>query len=328
LWVSLDQNSDETDPGEPESANPSAAWKKGGMVMKQVSRRRFLKDSMIIVGAAASLPRELQAVAAPRTATDWVTLGESGVKVTRLGIGTGSHGGRIQREMGQQEFTRLVRHAYDRGVRFFDTADSYRMHDMLGVALQGIPRDTFTIQTKMRWSGDPDPFQDIDRFRKELKTDYFDTFLLHCTRTADWPQTLQRQMDLLAEAKHRRLIRSHGVSCHGLLPLRAMVGCNWLEVAFVRVNHNGAHMDSLSGRDRDHGDRDSAVASIKKIHQQGTGVIGMKIIGNGDFTKAEDRESSIKYVMGLDFVDAVIIGFKSTAEIDEAIERMNRNLAV
>jgi 1-deoxyxylulose-5-phosphate synthase len=294
--------------------------------MKQVSRRRFIRDSVVAVGAAAAFSQGLRAAPSARTATDWVTLGESDVKVTRLGIGTGSRGGRIQREMGQQEFTRLVRHAYDRGVRFFDTADGYRMHDMLGIALEGIPRDTYTIQTKMRWGGDPDPFQDIDRFRRELKTDYFDTFLLHCTRTADWTQTLQRQMDLLAEAKHRQLIRAHGASCHGLLPLRSMVGCNWLDVAFVRVNHNGAHMDSLTGRDSDHGDRDSAVGSIQKIHQQGTGVIGMKIIGNGDFTKAEDREASIKFVMGLDFVDAVIIGFKSTAEIDEAIERMNRNL--
>lgn len=294
--------------------------------MNQLTRRRFLRDSLVTVGVVAGGSSILAGAAAKRSATDLVPLGKSGVKVTRLGIGSGTFGGRVQREMGQDGFTRLIRHAYDRGVRFFDTADAYRTHQMVAAALKGIDRESYTLQTKMGWRNDPDPFKVIDRFRSELHTDYFDSFLLHCTRTADWKETLKRQMDLLEEAKQKQLIRSHGASCHGLLPLEVMPGTEWLDVAFVRVNHNGAHMDNLKSQDGISGDRERAVVSIRKIHEAGTGVIGMKIMGEGDFSDPNDRDASIKYVMHLDCVDAVIIGFASTAEIDEAIERMNRHL--
>jgi 1-deoxyxylulose-5-phosphate synthase len=294
--------------------------------MSQLTRRQFLQYSAVGLAAVASTGAALSA-GAKRSATDLVKLGRSGISVTRLGIGTGSEGGRIQRELGQDGFTRLVRHAYDQGIRFFDTADGYRTHQMVAAALRGLPRDSYVLQTKMRWHGDPDPFKEIDRFRSELQSDYFDSLLLHCTRTPDWKETLQRQMDLLEEAKHKQLIRAHGASCHGLLPLEAMPGTNWLDVAFLRVNHNGAHMDNLKSQDSLPGDRDRALVSIRKIHQAGTGVIGMKIMGNGDFRKPDEREASIKFVMNLDCVDAVIIGFGSTGEMDEVIERMNRHLA-
>ena len=294
--------------------------------MNQVTRRRFLRDSLVTVGAVACGSSALAGAAPKKSATDFVTLGKSGVKVTRLGIGSGTFGGRVQRELGQDGLTRLIRHAYDRGIRFFDTADAYKTHQMVGTALKGIDRESYTLQTKMGWRNDPDPFKIIDRFRTELQTDYFDSLLLHCTRTPDWKETLKRQMDLLQEAKQKQLIRSHGASCHGILPLEAMPGTDWLDVAFVRVNHNGAHMDNLKSLDQIPGDRDRAVASIRKIHQSGTGVIGMKIMGEGDYTDPQDRDASIKYVMSLDCVDAVIIGFASPAEIDEAIERMNRHL--
>ncbi|HXK58709.1 MAG TPA: aldo/keto reductase [Acidobacteriota bacterium] len=294
--------------------------------MTQVTRRRFLRDGLTGVGAVACSGSLLTGAPTRKSATDLVTLGRSGIKVTRLGIGTGTRGGRVQRDLGQDGFTRLLRYAYDRGIRFFDTADSYRTHEMVGTALKGIDRDSYFLQTKMGWRNDPDPFQIIDRFRKELQTDYFDSLLLHCTRTGDWKETLKRQMDLLEEAKQKQLVRTHGASCHGLLPLEVMPGTSWLDVALVRVNHNGAHMDGLRSRDGEQGDRDRAVTAIRKIHQSGTGVIGMKIMGEGDFTDPQERDASIKYVMSLDCVDAVVIGFASPAEIDEAIERMNRHL--
>lgn len=218
--------------------------------MNQVTRRRFLRDSLVTVGAVACGSSALAGAAPKKSATDFVTLGKSGVKVTRLGIGSGTFGGRVQRELGQDGLTRLIRHAYDRGIRFFDTADAYKTHQMVGTALKGIDRESYTLQTKMGWRNDPDPFKIIDRFRTELQTDYFDSLLLHCTRTPDWKETLKRQMDLLQEAKQKQLIRSHGASCHGILPLEAMPGTDWLDVAFVRVNHNGAHMDNLKSLDQ------------------------------------------------------------------------------
>jgi aryl-alcohol dehydrogenase-like predicted oxidoreductase len=286
------------------------------------SRRSFL------TGTAASLvTASMPAFAQRRSATDLVPLGNSGVKVTRLAFGTGTFGGRIQRELGQEEFTRLVRHAYDRGIRFFETADSYRgMPQMLAAALKGIPRDSYQLMTKMRWRGEQQPRATIDRFRTDLNTDYFDILLMHCVRTPAWRAELARLQDEFREAKHRQILRAHGASCHGLLPLRAFPGHKWLDAALLRINHDGTRMDTLQSESNEKGDVPVVTETIRQIHAQGTGVIGMKLIGEGRFTQPEQRDAALRYVMKLGTVDAVTIGFKSTAEIDEAIERINTHL--
>ncbi|MGE5567926.1 MAG: aldo/keto reductase [Rhodospirillales bacterium] len=294
--------------------------------MSRLSRRDFFKSTAAAAGLLAA--GRTPVLAAKRSATDWVTLGNSGVKVTRLAFGTGTYGGRVQRELGQDEFTRLVRHAYDRGIRFFETADAYRgMPQMLATALKGIPRDTYKLMTKYRLRPEDDPKATIDRLRKDLNTEYVDIMLLHCVRTADWPEQFKRLRDEFSEAKSKKIILAHGASCHGLLPLRACPGTTWLDVALLRVNHNGTRMDTLQGGEDDvKGDVDEVVANIKKIHAQGTGVLGMKLMGEGRFTNPEDRDASIKFVVGLGTVDAFTIGFKSPAEVDEAIERINKHL--
>lgn len=296
--------------------------------MSGFTRRDFLKTAIgagIVAGAAAGANT---ARAAGRTATDWVTLGKSNIQVTRLAMGTGTFGGRIQRELGQEGFTRLVRHAYDRGIRFFETADAYQTHRMLGEALKGLPRDSYRLMTKMRWRNQAEtPMQAIDRFRKELNTEYLDILLIHCVRTPNWPQELEALRDALSEAKQKKIILAHGASCHGLLPLRAFVGNDWLDVALIRINHNGTRMDSLAGGEQDQGDVNEVVQRIAQIRAQNTGVLGMKIIGEGRFRTREEREASIRFVMGLGTVDAITIGYKSAAEVDEAIELINAALA-
>lgn len=295
--------------------------------MARFSRRDFLKTAAISAGAVATGGLAVPAKAAKRSATDWVTLGNSGVKVTRLAFGTGTFGGRVQRELGQEQFTRLVRHAYDRGIRFFETADNYReMQVMLGTALKGIPRDSYKLMTKYRLRELDNPAATIDRQRRELNTEYFDILLLHCVRGPDWPEQFKKLQDHFADAKAKKILLAHGASCHGLLPLRQFPGNKWLDVALLRVNHNGTRMDNLRGDETGTGDVPEVVSHIAKVHQQGTGVIGMKIIGEGAFKSAEERDASIKFVMKLGTVDSVTIGFKSTAEIDEAIERINTHL--
>jgi len=295
--------------------------------MHQLTRRDFLRTSAMAAGTLAVGGPGLTATPAKRTATDWVTLGNSGIKVTRLAFGTGTFGGRVQRELGQEEFTRLVRHAYDRGIRFFETADAYReMPGMLAKALNGIPRDSYRLMTKFRLRDSDKPAETIDRLRKDLDAEYVDIMLMHCVRTAGWSEEFKRLRDELSEAKSKKIILAHGASCHGLLPLRAFPGNQWLDVALMRVNHNGTRMDSLAGREDDEGDVDQAVAQIRKVHEQRTGVIGMKLMGEGRFTQPEQRDASIRFVMNLGAVDAVTIGFKSPAEIDEAIERINTHL--
>ncbi len=256
-------------------------------------------------------------------------MGNSGVKVTRLAFGTGTHGGRVQRELGQDQFTRLVRHAYDSGIRFFESADNYEgMHEMLAIALKGIPRDTYRLMTKVKWRETDNPQATLDRFRSELNSEYFDIVLMHNVRTPLWPTELERLRDGLSELKQKKVLLSHGASCHGLLPLRAFPDNKWLDVALLRVNHNGARMDSLKGDSTgaERGDVTEVTARIKQINGQGTGVIGMKLVGEGMFKDPAEREASLKYVLGLGTVNAMTMGFKSPAEIDEAIARINRNL--
>jgi 1-deoxyxylulose-5-phosphate synthase len=292
----------------------------------RTTRRDFLKSSLAaavfcgVGGKAAGAP------AAKRLATDWVTLGKSNVKVTRLAFGTGTFSGRVQRELGQEAFTRLIRYAYDRGVRFFETAESYRgMPEMLALALKGIPRDTYRLMTKCATSGSVDPASKIDQFRKQLDTEYIDILLLHCVRQPTWATDYQRFEDALSEAKSRKIILAQGASVHGLPALRTFPGNRWMDIAMIRMNHNGTKMDTPDTRDVEAmGNVDDVVASTKQVHAQGTGVISMKLCGEGRFTRPEDREAALKFAMNLGCVDSVTIGFKSNEEVDEAIDRMNR----
>ncbi len=297
--------------------------------MSELSRRDFLRGTLA-AGVVASTPGwSRAAAAAKRSATDWVTLGNSGVQVTRLAFGTGTFGGMVQRQLGQETFTRLVRHAYDRGIRFFETADAYTgMPQMLASALKGIPRDSYRLMTKYRLLAEADPKATIDRLRSDLNTEYVDILLLHCVRAPDWAEQHKRLRDALSDAKDRKVIRAHGASCHGLLPLRAFpAAADWLDVALLRVNNTGTRMDTLKRVDSDDlGDVKEVVGHVKEIRSKGTGVIGMKIMGEGQFRTPEQRDASIRFVTGLGAVDAMTVGYKSEAEIDEAIERLNTHL--
>jgi len=293
--------------------------------MSHWTRRDFIKTGFAAT-ALSGLGGSAIAQPAKRSATDWVTLGKSNVKVTRLAFGTGSNGGRVQRELGQEQFTRLVRHAYDNGVRFFETSDTYRgMPEMLGIALKGIPRDSYRLMTKHHTPATGDPTAAIDEARRQLQTEYIDILLLHCLRPPSWEADYRSLQDGFSEAKSKKVILSHGASVHGLPALRTFPGNQWLDIAMIRMNHNGTRMDTNDQRDVDvPGSVDEVVTHTKKVHAQGMGVISMKLCGEGRFTQAADRDAAMKFAMNLGCVDAVTIGFKNTAEIDEAIERMAR----
>src|SRR5580700_1895751 len=287
--------------------------------MALTTRRDFLITSVAAAAVATAAPTK-------RLATDWVTLGKSNVKVTRLAFGTGTMSGRVQRELGQPEFTRLVRHAYDRGVRFFETSETYHgMAEMLAIALKGLPRDSYRLMTKYSTPPTGEPAAKIDLFRQQLGTEYIDILLLHCLRPPTWSTDYKSYQDGFSEAKSKKVILCHGASIHGLQALRTIPGNGWLDIAMIRMNHKGSHMDTPELRDVNMpGDVDEVVAHTKKVHAQGMGVISMKLCGEGSFTTAEDRDAAMKFTMNLGCVDAVTIGFKNTAEIDEAIERVNR----
>ena len=294
--------------------------------MAHVTRRDFLKTSLAgtLVAGTGGLTN---AWAQKKSAADFVPLGNSGVKVTRLAFGTGTFSGRVQRGLGQDEFTRLVHYAYDHGIRFFETAEGYPgMPLMLGTALKGLPRDSYRLMTK--FGGRATDLQTrIDRARTDLGTEYLDIALMHCMRAPNWPEQTKPIQDAFAEAKQKKIFLSHGASVHGLQGLSAFPGNKFLDVALLRMNHAGVKMDNQDLTDTDTpGDVNLVAAQARKIHAQGAGVLGMKIIGEGQFSKPEDREASMQFVMKLGAVDAVTIGYKNTAEIDEAIDRMHRAL--
>jgi aryl-alcohol dehydrogenase-like predicted oxidoreductase len=292
--------------------------------MSYCSRRNFLKAGL----AAGILAKGGLPLRARGTATDWVTLGKSGVKVTRLAFGTGSHSGQVQRDLGQEEFNRQVRHAYDRGIRFFETAESYGdMHRMLGVALKGIPRDSYRLMTKVTTREGGNPQEKIDELRKLANTDYFDIVLLHYQHVASWPTDTVRWQDGILEAKSRKTIVGHGASVHGLPALRRFPGNKWLEIAMIRMNHKGTKMDAEDYNTSGPGNVPEVVSHVKQVKTDGMGVISMKLIGEGAFTGREDRKAAMKFAFQNAGVDSVTVGFKSIAEIDEAIENLNLALA-
>jgi len=294
--------------------------------MAQCSRRHFLKTGFA-TGALVSTGG-LPLLAAPGKATDWVTLGKSDIKVTRLAFGTGSFSGRVQRELGQDEFTRLVRYAYDRGIRFFETAESYgEMHQMLGVALKGIPRDSYRLMSKVTTREGVDPQQKFDELRKLANTDYFDIMLLHWQHKASWPSDSARWQDAILEAQSKKIIAAHGASVHGLPALRQVPENKWLEVAMIRMNHKGTAMDAEDYNTSGPGNVDEVVTHVKQARSDGMGVISMKLVGEGRFTNRDDRKAAMRFAFRNAGVDCVTVGYKNTAEVDEAIENLNLALA-
>ena len=294
--------------------------------MTHYSRRDFLKTGLATAALAGAGSLRLRA--ARETATDWVTLGRSGVKVTRLALGTGTMSGKVQRELGQEQFTRQVRYAYDHGIRFFEAAESYgEMHRMLGVALQGIPRDSYRLMSKVTTREGVDPQQKIDELRKLAQTDYFDIMLLHWQHTATWPVDSARWQDGILEAQARHAVLGHGASVHGLPALRQVPGNKWLGVAMIRMNHKGKSMDAEDYATGGLGNVSEVVTRVKQVRQDGMGVISMKLAGEGTFTTREDRQAAMRFAFRNAGVDCVTVGYKNTEEIDEAIENVNLALA-
>jgi 1-deoxyxylulose-5-phosphate synthase len=296
-----------------------------GASVSHYNRREFVKTGL---GAGAlAVTRSLPLSAARQTATDWVTLGKSEVKVTRLAFGTGSFSGKVQRDLGQDGFTRLVRYAYDNGIRFFETAESYgEMHRMLGVALKGIPRDSYRLMSKVTTRQGVNPQEKFDELRKLANTEYFDIILLHWQHTATWPTDTIRWQEGILEAQSKKAIVSHGASVHGLPALRQVAGNKWLDIAMIRMNHKGTRMDAEDYNTDGLGNVSEVVTHVQEARKQGLGVVSMKLVGEGTFNR-DDRKAAMRFAFRNARVDCVTVGYKNTTEIDEAIENLNLALA-
>jgi len=302
------------------------------MSNSKLNRRDFLQRSLTATGAlalgAGGVWDTAEAAVGKRTAVDQVALGQTGIKISRLGMGTGSNSGQVQQDLGREGFNSLVKYAYDQGITYFDCSQSYRTFEWRSGAIKGLPREKVFVLSKI--PGQPENVLEvIDHHRKVFNTDYVDAMLIHCMVKEGWTEQWKRIMDSFNEAKAKGWIRSKGVSCHSVPALRDATANPWAEVHLVRVNPQGRRIDGPEEsvwNDNVH-DVAPVVQQLKAMKAKGRGTIGMKIIGNGEFTSAEDREKSIRFAMSLRELDAVVIGFKSRAEIDEAIKRMNSALS-
>ena len=283
-------------------------------------RREFLVRSVSAAGAAWFFPKSIlnaladQTLAKKFSASDTVTLGSTGIKTSRLAMGTGTVGSghhSHQTALGIKGLSDLLLNGYDQGLRFFDSADSYGSHPHVAEALKHVPRDKVTVLTKS-WARDAAGMRaDLDRFRRELGTDYLDICLMHCLTEADWTDRYRGVMDVLSEAKQKGIIRAHGCSCHSIEALRAAAKSSWVEVDLARVNPVGAYMDA---------DPATVVSVLKEMKGAGKAVVGMKILGQG--TLRERQDEGIKYALSLGVLDAFTIGAESKAEQEDLIRRI------
>jgi predicted aldo/keto reductase-like oxidoreductase len=296
--------------------------------MPNVSRREFLAGTTF-AAAAAWMGRQAPAADSagsppspvkPTSGTDTVTLGKSGLRTTLLGIGTGTRGGSEQIGLGQDAFIKLIGAAYDRGIRYIDTADAYRTHLFVGMAIDKLklPRDKLFIQTKTTAKHPEVAKADVERFIREMRVKYLDSILMHCMQKKGWITDMRPVLDVLLEAKRKGRVRAVGVSCHGYDPLVDSVDVDDLDIHLVRVNPFQQKMDAKP---------EDVVAQIRKMHAQNRGVIGMKIYGEGDCKTPEQRFESLKFVLGLGCVDCFTIGFSSAPQIDETLDAIKRALA-
>jgi aryl-alcohol dehydrogenase-like predicted oxidoreductase len=288
-------------------------------------RREFLIRSSTALGATWFTAKKLtsknilsalasQPPLSKFSATDTVTLGSTGIKTSRLAMGTGTVGSghhSNQTALGIKGLSDLLLNGHDHGLRFFDAADSYGSHPHVAEALKHVQRDKVTVLTKT-WARDPATARaDLDRFRRELGTDYLDICLMHCLTEADWPERFKGVMDVFSEAKQKGIIRAHGCSCHSIEALRAAAKSPWVEVDLARINPIGSHMDA---------DPQTVVGVLREMKAAGKAVIGMKILGQGDLAQRQDE--AIKHALSLGILDAFTIGAESKSQQEDLIRRI------
>jgi 1-deoxyxylulose-5-phosphate synthase len=289
---------------------------------RKFDRRKFLlAGSAGLAGAwAGSKFLSSQAFASPAplpqkvSAHDTVTLGKTGIKTSRLAMGTGTVGfghRSNQTALGVKGLSALLLNGYDQGLRFFDSADAYGSHPHVAEALKQVPRDKVTVLTKTFARDPKSAREDLDRFRRELGTDYLDICLMHCLTEGDWTERFKGVMDVLSEAKEKGIIRAHGCSCHSIEALRAAAKSPWVEVDLARINPIGSHMDASP---------QEVVAVLREMKSQGKGIIGMKILGQGDLRNRVD--DAIRYALSLGVLDSFTIGAESQKEQQDLIAKI------
>lgn len=294
--------------------------KKTKTIMK-INRRKFLEQSMAL-GAAAALPLNAFATETPtaiRRATDVIELGPAKIKVSRMGIGTGTYGAghssNQMRSLGVDGVANMLKSAYDKGIFFWDTADAYGTHDAIKAALKTLPRDKVTILTKTDAMTPEKTKEDIDRFLKELGTDYIDILLLHTRMSPTWNEEDKGSMDVMAEAKQKKIIRAVGISSHSVEATQVASKHSWLDICMVRLNPAGERMDDSP---------EVVLPIVKQTKANGKGTIGIKVLGEGSLTDGNSHNDALRYALEKDALHCFSIGCESLAEVLDNVQRIEK----
>jgi len=294
--------------------------------MKKIDRRNFIQTTAAgLAGLTFLGTGDVEAATCRRNPemVDKVKLGKSGLKVPRVALGTGSIAANQQSNqtrLGKENFVKLARHAWDRGIRFFDMADSYGSHTFVREVLKEIPRDKTTLLTKMwttdtNWQKSGDVAKTLDRFRQETSSDYFDILLMHCMVRPNWKEEKKVFIEGFSEAKEKGIVKAVGISCHNWQALVEAADDPWVDIILARINPFGVHMDNTP---------EEVSALLARAQDNGKGIIAMKIFGNGDKTSEADREQSIQYALTKGNIHAMTLGLESAGQIDDAVERVMR----
>ena len=282
-----------------------------------MNRREFLLRSSAVAGAGACarFPYELLAGTAKKFASDRVRLGPMKVEVSRLAQGSGTNGAggssNQTRKLGLKGLGDLFQAGYDQGVTFWDSADQYGTHPHVKEGLKRVPREKVAILTKTHASTAAEMRADLDRFRRELGTDYIDVLLLHCMMDADWDQRRKGAMDVISEAREKGVVRTHGVSCHTLEALKTAARSPWVQVDLARINPARVAMDA---------DPQTVTGVLREMKAAGKGIIGMKILGAGRLRSRADE--MLQFALSLDCVDCFTIGAEGREEMVDLVRRI------
>jgi 1-deoxyxylulose-5-phosphate synthase len=287
--------------------------------MPRTNRREFLAQGLVGIGAVwAGLGQRQGLASAPleKRAADQVLLGQTGIKLSRLAMGSGTNGvnhSSEQTRLGVKAFSDLLLYGFDQGINFWETADQYGSHSHVHAGMKRVGRNRVVLMSKTHARTNDEMWADLDRFRKELGTDYIDIILLHCMMSSNWPEDRQGAMEVLAKAREKGMVRAHGVSCHTLEALKVAAKHPWVQVDLARINPIQAHMDA---------DPTTVISVLREMKKAGKGVIGMKILGAGQLT--HDVNRAMEYAIKLDCLDTFTIGFSKKEHLDEVIRKISQ----
>jgi aryl-alcohol dehydrogenase-like predicted oxidoreductase len=280
-----------------------------------MNRRDFFLRGATGLAALRDFPHPLFAAATAKNATDRVKLGPRGVEVSRLAMGTGTNGvggsSNQTRKLGVQGLTDLFKFGYDHGLTFWDSADQYGTHLHMKAALKQLPREKIAILTKTHATTAKEMREDLDRFRREIGTDYIDICLFHAVTGDDWPEKKKGAMEVLSEAREKGIVRTHGTSCHGLPAITAASKCPWVEVDLARINPAQVAMDA---------DPQTVLGVLRDMKAAGKGVLGMKIFGAGRLRSKPDE--CLQFALAQEQIDAFTIGAESVTELGDLLKKI------